>query len=325
MTNNSIQSVFLDKVKKSLPSHIAFADDLAEILSISRDSAYRRIRGETILSLDEVSAICKHFRMSLDEIISPSAEIVSFHNRFVTEEDFTFEKWLLSINDNLDMLAGHSEREMIISAKDIPIFYYFKTPELCAFKMFFWMKSILRYGIYNSENFRPELVPRELLALGKRINEKFTRIERTELWSEDTIHASLRQIEFYHDCGFFNSPLQGQHLCDELLNVVMEIKDCAAAGYFTEGNEHFHLFKNEILIADNTFLFKMGNKHAVFINHNTLNVLSTIQESFCRQTETYLRNLLNKATKISGTGEKERLKFFNRIEAKIRNLRQRIS
>ncbi|MEX2234059.1 MAG: hypothetical protein WD824_17975, partial [Cyclobacteriaceae bacterium] len=264
-------------------------------------------------------------KMSLDEIISPSSEIVSFRNRFVTENDFTFEKWMKSLDGDLDVMIKAAEGEMIISAKDVPIFYYFKTPELSAFKMFFWMKSILRYRIYSGENFRPELIPNELLALGKRINEKFTSVERTELWSEDTIHASLRQIEFYYECGFLSSPSQGQNLCDEMLHVISEIRECAAAGHFREGKKGFHLFKNDILIADNTFLFKLFDKYAVFINHNTLNVLSTTQESFCVQTENYLRNLLNKATKISGTGEKERLKFFNRIEEKIKSLKKRIT
>jgi len=325
ISGSTIQSDFLDRVKKSLPPHVAFVDDLAEILSISRDSAYRRIRGETVLSLDEVSAICRHFKLSVDEVISSSTDMVSFHNRFVEEDGFTFEEWLQSIESNLDMLSKEPVREMIVSAKDVPIFYYFGTPELSAFKMFFWMKSILRYSNYTGENFRPELVPKELLGLGQRIQEKFTSIERTELWSEDTIHASLRQIEFYHECGFFSDPFQGQHLCDELLNLLAEIRECAAAGTFSERKEHFHLFKNEILIADNTFLFKMQDKYAVFINHNTLNVLSTTHEPFCRQTETYLRNLLNKATKISVTGEKERLKFFNRIEEKINDLKKRIA
>ncbi len=325
MSANSIQSTFLEEVRKRVPTNIAFADDLAEILSISRDSAYRRIRNETVLSLDEVSAICTHYKISLDEIISPSSEIVSFHNRFVTENDFTFEKWLKFINGNLDMLGTFAKKEMIISAKDVPIFYYFHTPELCAFKMFFWMKSVLRYQLYQAETFRPELVPRELLALGKKINEKFTSMERTELWSDDTIHASLRQIEFYYECGFFNSALQGQNLCDELLNSIREIRECATIGQNQNANTPYNLFKNEILIADNTFLFKMGDKRAVFINHNTLNVLSTTQESFCAQTENYLRNLLNKATKISGTGEKERIKFFNTIEEKIKSLKKRIT
>lgn len=33
---------------------------------------------------------------------------------------------------------------------------------------------------------------------------------------------------------------------------------------------------------------------------------------------------LNKATKISGTGEKERHKFFNGIEEEIKNLKKRM-
>lgn len=325
MSGTSIQSVFLEKARKSLPGHTSFADNLAEILSISRDSAYRRIRGETVLSLDEVSAVCKHCKLSIDEIISPSSEIVSFHNRFVTESDFNLEKWLQSLESNLDQLASLPSREIIISAKDVPIFYSFRAPELCAFKMFFWMKSILRYGEYSGKNFQPELVPRPLLAIARRIHQKFTSIGHTELWSEDTIHASMRQIEFYHECGFFDNPLQGQQLCDELLNVMGEIKEYAALGYFPDAKEPFHLFKNEILIGDNTFLFKMADKYAVYLNYNTLDILSTSQESFCRQTENYLGNLFNKATKISGTGEKERLKFFHTIEEKIKGLKRRLA
>ncbi|MDQ2658065.1 MAG: helix-turn-helix transcriptional regulator [Bacteroidota bacterium] len=324
MSAPSVQTVFLEEVRQRLPQHIAFADELAEILSISRDSAYRRIRGETVLSLDEVNAICNNYKIPLDHLLSPSNDRVSFHNRFVTENDFTFEKWLQSLDDNLDMIRSVPHHEMIISAKDVPIFYYFDTPFISAFKMFFWMKSILGYRGYVDQRFRPELVPRHLLSLGERIHAKFTSLSRSELWSDDTIHASLRQIEFYHDCSFFVDPSQGQQLCDELLGCMRSIRDRAATGLNRDVETPFNLFKNEILIADNTFLFKMGNQRQIFINHNTLNVLSTTHESFCRDTEKYLLHLLNKATKISGTGERERMRFFNTIEEKIKALKKRI-
>lgn len=324
MLTPSVQSLFLEEVKKRLPQHVTFADELAEILSISRDSAYRRIRGDTVLSLDEVSAICKNYKIPLDGILSPTSEMVSFHNRFVTEDDFTFEKWLLSIEHNIDTISTFPNHEMIISAKDVPIFYYFDTADIAAFKMFFWMKSILRYQRYQDESFKPDLVPRNLLALGHRLHDKFIELTRTELWSDDTIHASLRQIEFYHDCGMFSSPSLGAHLCDELLQVMRQIRDLAADGMSKEGHRPFNLFKNEILIADNTFLFRMEDKRQIFINHNTLNVLSTTHEMFCLQTEKYLMHLINKATKISGTGEKERMKFFNTIEEKIKVLKKKI-
>lgn len=321
---SNIQSFFLEEVKKKLPPHLALADELAEILSISRDSAYRRIRGETVMSLDEVSVICRNYKIPLDQLILPSSEIVAFHSRFVTEGGFTFEQWLRSIEENLDAILRMPEKEMVISAKDVPIFYYFDTEALGAFKMFFWMKSVLGYRDFQNVSFTPGLVPRSLLALGKRIYDKFASVSRTELWSDDTIHASLRQIEFYHACGLFSSASKGQDLCDELSGIIQRIRDRAAIGKNETGNGDFHLFKNEILIADNTFLFRMGAKRQVFINHNTLNVLTTTNESFCRQTENYLQNLLNKASSISGTGEKERLIFFNTIEEKIKSLRKRL-
>ncbi|MDH4296849.1 MAG: hypothetical protein OEV74_11250, partial [Cyclobacteriaceae bacterium] len=55
---NSIQSAFLEQIRKRLRPNVSFADALADALSISRDSAYRRIRGETVLSLDEVKILC---------------------------------------------------------------------------------------------------------------------------------------------------------------------------------------------------------------------------------------------------------------------------
>lgn len=324
MPAQSIQSQFLEEVKKRLPVHVAFADEIAEVLSISRDSAYRRIRGETILSLDEVSAICSHFKFPLDGLVSPSSGMVSFHSRFVTEDDFTFEKWLRSIEENIDMIVRSSNGQMVISAKDIPIFYYFNNAGLSAFKMFFWMKSILGYKKYEGENYNPELIPAALLELGKRIHEKFLCLSRMELWSDDTIHASLRQIEFYYDCGFFSSANQAQALCDELSEILIGIRERAASGKSDTNGQPFDLYKNDILIADNTFLFKLGDKRQVFINHNSLNVLTTANEVFCAQTEKYLQHLSNKATKISGTGEKERLRFFNTMEEKIRHLKKKL-
>lgn len=325
MSDATIQGAFLEEIKKRLPQHVSFADELAEVLNISRDSAYRRIRGETVLSLDEVNQICKKFSVSVDTILSPSSQMVSFHNRFVTEDDFTFKKWLESIEGNLDKILSFPEHEMIISAKDVPIFYYFNTPQLAAFKMFFWMKSVLCYQDYQDKTFDVGLVPKSLLALGERIHDKFTSTSRTELWSEDTIHASLRQIEFYHECSFFSTPAQVGCLCDELLQVMRRVRDWAAHGKNDIGGKPFNLFKNEILIADNTFLFKMKDRREIFINHNTLNILTTRQQSFCLQTEHYLQNLLNKATKISGTGERERVRFFNTIEEKIKALKKKVS
>lgn len=161
VTRDSLQSIFFDHIRENLPHHVSFADLLSEILNISRDSAYRRIRGETILSLDEVKKLARHFKISVDAIISPSSEVASFHYKVVNNGEFNFADWLKNILQNLTMLSNSEKGELLYFAKDMPVFYYFNSPLLSSFKMFFWMSSVLPYQEYQTKRFTPEVVPKE--------------------------------------------------------------------------------------------------------------------------------------------------------------------
>jgi hypothetical protein len=311
--SDNIQSIFLEQIKSKLKPNTSFADELAELLSISRDSAYRRIRGETILSLDESKLLCLRYGVSLDNLISGSGSMVSFHYRVVDGINFTFENWLKSILTNLETFA-----------KDIPVFYYFNSPLLGPFKMFFWMSSVLKDESFRSVKFSPELVPAGLITVGNKIYRLYSETPRIEIWSEETLSVTLRQIEFYHECGFFAEPAYAVRLCDEYLSLVREIRSWATVGYKGKPEFKFNLYKNDLLIGDNTIFFRMGDKRVTFIPFNTMNILTTADDSFCKKTEDYLINLTSKSILISTSGEKDRNKFFNLMEDKILQVRNRL-
>lgn len=314
--NSTIQSVFLEQIRQSLPRNLSFADELAEVLNVSRDSVYRRIRGETVLSLEEVQKLCNQYKVSLDSLLSPSSEIISFNKRSIDPVNFTLEHWLNSIVNNLEMLDSFPDKEVIYSAKDIPPGYYFKFPGLALFKMFFWMKSYQRYPKYEKLPYEPELVSRQLLVLGKKFWDKYAEIPSSEIWSDETFNVTIRQVEFYFENGFITLK-QAQALLEEYLVMINDIRNSAAKGVKKEGSGTFLLYKNDFVISDTTFLFKMGDKRIAFITYNTMNILSTSQASFCKDTEDYLTNIMNKSTLISTTGERERNKFFNQVEKRI--------
>lgn len=318
----SIQTTFLNQVKRNLPPNMSFVDELAETLNISRDSAYRRIRGETILSLDEAKALYSRFGVSIDVLFSNSSEMVTFHRRVVSCEDYTIEKWLHSILKNLDYLRGFVKNEMIFSAKDIPVFHYFRLPELSAFKLFFWMKTLLGYPAYEHTKFSTGIVPKELITLAARLWNKYSAISSTEIWNEEVLYDTLRQIEFYHDCGIFTNPQEAFLLCDQLSKLLEEIEAEAAIGKKSEGGV-FNLYNNEILIADNTVFARMGDKRCVYVNQNALNLLLTFQEPFCEKTELYLQNLIKKSTCISITGQRERSRFFKNMKDRIQVFKEK--
>ena len=57
MDGNQTQILFFNHIKTKIPPYLSFVDEVAEDLSISNDSAYRRIRGEKPLSLEEAQVL----------------------------------------------------------------------------------------------------------------------------------------------------------------------------------------------------------------------------------------------------------------------------
>lgn len=213
---------------------------------------------------------------------------------------------------SLDALLSPSSE--IIFCQRYSTLLLFKFPELALFKMFFWMKSYQRHPTYEKARYQPELVSQQLLTTGKKLWDKYAEVPSSEIWSDETFNVTIRQVEFYLENGFITLR-QAQALLDVYLVMTNDIRQRAAMGMKNEKNGLFR--RNEFLISDTTFLFKMGDRRMAFITYNTMNILNTEQESFCRETEDYLTNIINKSTLISTTGERERNKFFNLIEKRI--------
>lgn len=54
MIETNLQKELFVSIKNALPSHICLVDSIADLLKISYDSVYRRIRGEKPLEFDEI-------------------------------------------------------------------------------------------------------------------------------------------------------------------------------------------------------------------------------------------------------------------------------
>lgn len=318
----NIQPLFLEQVKAKLPPHVSFPDELAEVLHISRDSAYRRIRGETILSLEEVRAICNHYHLSLDLLLAPTNDSISFNHRAINATTFTFADWLASILKNLEMIQQFPQRELIYCAKDTPLFHYLAMPELAAFKMYFWMKVYLRYEKYAHSAFDFNIIPRDLISTAERIHNLYSSIPSIEIWSDEVTSVTIRQIDYALESGYVTKE-QALKLYNYYIQLADKLNSFASDGSKNGRDKNYALYKNDILIADTTILFKMGEKRVTYLTYNTMNILTTSEEIFCSTTEEYLKNLVNKSVLISQTGERERSKFFNRITDQIKMFRDK--
>jgi len=327
----SIQEILFQSIKSNLAANISFVHELSELLRISYDSAYRRIRGEKELSLEEFRAICFHYHVSVDSLFNYKSNHVIFNSLAIGEEGLDIEKWLQSLLLAMKKIHATREREIIYAAKDIPVFYYFEFPEIAAFKIYFWNKALIPASGYENKMLTLD-VPDNLFEIGRQLLSMYVKIPTIEIWSEETISSILRQIAYCFDSGFFTCVEDVYRLCDVLEAWLDHVQSQADHGFQymlgrpPEGIENnFRLYHNEVLVTDNTILVKTDGQKTSYNTYNVINQLITTNPVFCDQVENSLRNLMQKSTLISGTSAKERHRFFNTLHEKVNALRSRIA
>jgi len=333
MTTEHVQIKFLTKIKEKLPKNLSFAEVLSEDLNISTDSAYRRIRGETNLSIDELKKLCVKYKISLDSFLAVSNDTVLFNYRAIEPEKFDFNTYLSSVIENLKTIRGFEVKELIYAAKDIPIFYLFMFTRLATFKIFFWTKNILKFHELEDKPFTPDFVPEETLNLANQVWKNYIKIPSSEIWSEESINVTLKQIEFYYDSGQFKNKKDALELCEDVYALIDHIQRQAAKGYkfdfgenphIEEPDNPFNLYLNEVTIADNSVIFRMGDIKVVNLAHNVINILTTTDPKFCDYTYNTVKNIINNSILISVASEKERTKFCQMMRRKVEDLINKI-
>ena len=63
-----MQDRFIQYLKDKIPDNSSFADELAQVLNIGYDAAYRRINLKTNLTLEEAVVLAKHYKISLNKL-----------------------------------------------------------------------------------------------------------------------------------------------------------------------------------------------------------------------------------------------------------------
>lgn len=329
-TTTPAQIEFIQRIRQAIPPSLSLVDELADLLQVSTDSAYRRIRGETALTFDEVILLCNHFKISFDSFTSSSAGTVTFNYNPSNKEN-SFEKYFTNILNDLKKIQTFEQKQIIFAAEDIPIFHHFKFPELTAFKIFYWNKSILNSGDMEGQKFDPSVVDPEMVRTAREILDTYVSIPSIEIWSDDTVNSTLKQIEFYWEAGIFRSKEDALNVCSQVEAMVADIKRYAELGtkFIREENKaqnenNFVLYNSELMIGNNCILVTMGNAKVTYLSHNTFNAMATTHTGFCNDTEGWLKNLMRKSILISGVSEKQRYQFFRKIEEKLQQLRNSI-
>lgn len=89
--------------------------------------------------------------------------------------------------------------------EDLPFFRQLGYPHLAAFKLFYWKQSILQEPEFVTQRFHKDSIPSYSLQLAAEVSKLNNRIPSVAIWAEKTIQNTLKQVEYYSDCGLVQS------------------------------------------------------------------------------------------------------------------------
>jgi hypothetical protein len=328
----NLQAEVFSSIKKKVDPDLSLADEIAHVLGVSSDSAYRRIRGEKQLSCGEMYQLANHYHLSLDSIFKLKTDTIQFTGNYINPAQFRFEEYLHNMVMQTKYMLTFKEHCIYYLCKDIPIFYQFFSRELAAFKYYFWHKTLLHSPEFVNRQVKLEEFPDEVWQLGRKTLDLYKQLNVYEIWNIESLNGFLRQIEFYHDTGIIESPTDLLSIYESLEQLFIHVQEQAQLGYTFDNTDpgkkrisSFHMYFNEVVIGDNSLLVILDGNKMAFVNHTLANYMITTDVDFCENLYQYHQNLMKKCTQISSVSDRERSKFFNFLRKRIAGRKEKLA
>ncbi|WNH11319.1 hypothetical protein [Thalassobellus suaedae] len=323
-----MQEQFIQFLKAKSKDNTSFVDEIASVLDIGYDAAYRRINLKTNLSLDESVKLAKHYKISLNKLFEVGSQTTiladlspPIHNKE------GLEMWLKQSFNSVFPLTKLKNASIIYSAKDIPIFHTLKDSFLSRYKIYVWLKDVDQEMTRNKITFDDFIkdTPESLLESAFNLGQVYKDINITEIWNNTTINGTLQQVLYYFESGSLSKKL-ALLICNDIEDLIRLVEKQAIQQSLvgSKNKAIYNLYINDIHTMSNTIMVKTPYKKVFFTPFTVISYFKIEHQPTCELMFEFFEKQMSISKLLVNAGEKDRSLFFNRMHQKIIRLRERI-
>ena len=321
-----LSKLFFEKIKNNCDKNISFIDEVAAVLDINYDAAYRRINNKTTLSLEDAIKLANHFNISLDIFLKKNLS----ENKIIVKDSknissFTeIESYYKNILNNIIPFKSRGDVHITYSARDIPLFYFNRDELFSKFKIFTTLyltnKDFPRKNIHFNV-FNP---PASLLHAAKQFGDIYYNFDITEIWNDNILDSTINQILYFYEIQLI-SYSTAIKLCNKLVKIIKQVEiDSFSSIRNNKFKSKFYLYNSISLMLNNNVIITSKNKKVALSQYALGKHFIIEDQNFIKQYEVFINNSIELATLLSKTGIKERLLFFKPKYRAIEKAKQRI-
>ena len=323
-----MQEQFIQYLKAKSQNNTSFADEVASVLDIGYDAAYRRINSKTNLTLEESVKLARHYKISLNKLFE-----VGSQNTILTELSPRLkningiEDWFQQSLNSITPLTKLKSASIIYSAKDIPIFHTLKDSLLSRYKIYVWLKDVDRDMARNKIPFDDFIttIPESLLESAFKLGEVYKDINIIELWNDNTIIGTLQQVLYYFESRLLSIE-KALIICDDIEDIINHIEEQTINQSLIGSKNHssFNLYKTDLHTLNNTIMVNTPYQKMFFQPFTVLTYFKIDHQPTCELMYKFFKKQMSNSKLLVNAGEKDRNLFFNKMRQKIDRLRMQI-
>ena len=307
---NNLYKELVQIIRNATPSDLTPVDTLISVIPMSKEAAYRRLRGEINFTLDEAVKITKEFDVSLDNLIdfSPKSRysvpmICMGQDEFPDLYKHSFEE-IIAI---LKKLKSCSNPAIYIFTNILlPLNHTFKYNAISKFRMFRrsfrWNEDVIPAKMNET------IISPEFLQVENELFRELMTVPTNYVCTSELMQAFVRDIKLYRKMNLITEE-EEKNLKNETIGLLDNLERDATKGVI-QNNIPFYMFLSESNF-DATYLYFSSDEYEVvatqlfgagFFFFKDIRIIN--------QMKNWKNTLIKNSTLISICGEKQRFDFF---------------
>ncbi|MGB0932744.1 MAG: hypothetical protein ACPGU5_00585 [Lishizhenia sp.] len=326
-----VQVKLFEQIKAKLPAEEHLGKVLSELLEMSTDSVYRRLRGETSLTPEEIQLLCNHFEVSFDKIMGTTGQSVIFHYNPIKRSEFSFTQYLEGINYAFTRMLSQKYKKLHMNYVEVNLFQLLHFPMLLKFKLVYFTKFYLNLPQMKEVKFSGDWTGGIPQSLFNDTLVKYVKIPSEEVMDFENCKGLVREIVNAYEMDMIASKEDALDLLNETEKMFKHfIAQVTLSKKFIYGTdpsqieENYDVYVHPNYVPDNTVIADTNAYRLLYITHNMLNYLYSSDIEYVSKTFSVYTAMVKTCKKISSENASTRNAYSREILAFIDKARMRL-
>lgn len=313
MTHIDLNETILNELQKASTDERTPAQILIEVLHLSKESAYRRLRSDVKFTLDEAAKLSLALNFSLDFIIGNTTleKSVFDLNKSAMPTDDYFNNVIRKLEDYVDFtkqMEKDPTSKAMFALNCLPYTFYLSCDNLSRFKHYKWLYQCASTDTdlsYSDIHLSNTLIEKQhnYVAQTKKIAHTIYILDRN-------VFTSVKyDIEYFYNLNLITDE-DVKLLKKELFEMLSRIEVIAKNGKFDTGRD-VAIYISSVDIEASYTLYEHSADSYSHLRIYGMSGVDTHSKSAARKQKEWIESHKRYSTVISKSGEMHRLQYFN--------------